>query len=173
MDIIFSSGNGVASVDDLWFEHAQVARMLGRPVRLVPPEEMLWSKAFVQERERFDGADVLHLIRALGSVLDWQRVLMRFGSYWRVLLSHVILFGFAYPGQRGQVPAWVLAELMRRLAADEPEADPRICYGTILSREQYLWDIEHLGCRDARLEPHGQMTQTEADIWTAAIEPKK
>jgi Uncharacterised nucleotidyltransferase len=173
IDVIFSSGNGVASVDDLWFEHAQAARMLGRPVRLCPPEEMIWSKAFVQERERFDGADVLHLFRALGSALDWERLLMRFGNYWRVLLSHVILFGFAYPGQRSQIPTWVIAELMRRFAADEPEADPRVCYGTILSREQYLWDIEHFGYRDARLEPHGQMTQTEADIWTAAIEAKE
>ena len=58
MDMIFSSGNGVARVDDLWFEHAPKTNVLGVIVRLSPVEEMIWSKAFIQERERFDGADV-------------------------------------------------------------------------------------------------------------------
>ena len=67
MDVIFNSGNGVARVDDLWFEHAPKTNVLGVIVRLSPVEEMIWSKAFLQERERFDGADVLHLLRETGS----------------------------------------------------------------------------------------------------------
>ena len=63
MDVIFNSGNGVARVDDLWFDHAPRTNVLGIIVRLSPAEEMIWSKAFIQERERFDGADVLHLLR--------------------------------------------------------------------------------------------------------------
>jgi len=55
MDVIFSSGNGIARVDDLWFEHAPKADVLGVIVRMSPVEEMIWSKAFIQERERFDG----------------------------------------------------------------------------------------------------------------------
>src|SRR5207244_3914485 len=51
IDVIFSSGNGVARVDHLWFEHAVSHDILGLPVRLCPPEEMIWSKAFIQERE--------------------------------------------------------------------------------------------------------------------------
>ena len=45
------------------------------PVLLAPPEEMIWSKAFVCERERYDGADVNHLLRACGRQMDWQRLL--------------------------------------------------------------------------------------------------
>src|SRR4029434_9723712 len=60
IDIIFSSGNGVARVDDLWFEHASKTNVLGVIVRMSPVEEMIWSKAFIQERERYDGADVAH-----------------------------------------------------------------------------------------------------------------
>ena len=104
MDVIFSSGNGVARVDDLWFDHAPRTNVLGVIVRLSPVEEMIWSKAFIQERERFDGADVLHLLRETGPSLDWPRLLMRFGDYWRVLLSHLILFGFVYPDKRQNVP---------------------------------------------------------------------
>jgi hypothetical protein len=44
-------------VDDLWFAHATPGDVLGIPVRLCPPEEMIWSKAFIMERERYDGAD--------------------------------------------------------------------------------------------------------------------
>ena len=170
VDLIFSSGNGVAQVDDLWFEHSVAAQVLGRTTQLCPPEEMIWSKAFVQERERFDGADVLHLFRELGPTLDWERLLTRFGDYWRVLFSHITLFGFVYPDRRGQIPTWVVTTLMERFAAEQaPELENRACYGTLLSREQYLWDIGPAGYRDVRVEPHGQMTQAEVDVWTAAI----
>jgi len=115
MDVIFNSGNGVARVDDLWFDHAPRTNVLGLIVRLSPAEEMIWSKAFIQERERFDGADVNHLLREVGPSLDWPRLLMRFGDYWRVLLSHLIMFGFVYPDKRQNIPAWVTDELLRRL----------------------------------------------------------
>jgi hypothetical protein len=170
MDVIFNSGNGVARVDDLWFDHAPKTNVLGLIVRLCPAEEMLWSKAFIQERERFDGADVLHLLRETGPSLDWPRLLMRFGDHWRVLLSHVILFGYAYPDKRQNVPSWVLDELVRRLSVSRPNLQNDVCYGTLLSREQYLHDVEHWKYRDGREEPHGQMTREQIDIWTAAID---
>jgi hypothetical protein len=171
VDLIFSAGNGVAAVDDRWFEHAAQAEVLGIPVRIVPPEEMMWSKGFIMERERFDGADVAHLIRARAEHLDWARLLERFGDHWRVLLSHLVLFGFIYPAERERIPAGVMASLLQRLqhdttAAAKPEA---YCGGTLLSREQYLYDIEHLGLRDARMQPLGAMTPQEVDVWTRAI----
>jgi hypothetical protein len=169
MDIIFSSGNGVARVDDLWFDHAPRTNVLGVIVRISPAEEMIWSKAFIQERERFDGADVAHLLRETGPSLDWPRLLMRFGDHWRVLLSHLILFGFIYPDKRQNVPAWVLEELTRRLSVSRPNLQNDVCYGTLLSREQYLHDIDHLKYRDAREEPRGPMTAEQLKIWTAAI----
>jgi hypothetical protein len=169
MDVIFSSGNGVARVDDLWFAHAVVDSVLGRPMRLCPAEEMIWSKAFVQERERFDGADVMHLLRELGSSLDWPRLLHRFGAHWRVLFGHLVLFGFVYPDRREQIPAWVMTDLTNRLLGERSLPDERVCNGTLLSREQYLVDLELFGYRDARVGPHGPMRESYRDIWTAAI----
>jgi hypothetical protein len=169
MDVIFSSGNAVARVDDLWFDHAPRADVLGVIVRLSPVEEMIWSKAFIQERERFDGADVLHLLRETGPSLDWPRLLMRFGDHWRVLLSHLILFGFVYPDKRQTIPAWVMDELLRRLSVSRPNMNSDVCYGTLLSREQYLHDIERTKYRDGRAEPIGPMTEEQIRIWTDAI----
>ena len=171
MDVIFASGNGVARVDDLWFDHAPRADVLGMIVRLSPVEEMIWSKAFIQERERFDGADVLHLLRETGASLDWPRLLMRFGDYWRVLLSHLILFGFVYPDKRHNIPAWVTDELVRRLSVSRTNLTNDVCFGTLLSREQYLHDLEHTKYRDGRLEV-GSMTREQIEIWTAAIADK-
>ena len=115
IDLIFGAGNGVAMVDDLWFAHATPGHVLGVPVPLCPPEEMIWSKAFIMERERYDGADIAHLILACGRELDWRRLLARFGRRWRVLLSHLILFGFIYPGERLVIPDAVMDHLLRRL----------------------------------------------------------
>ena len=86
IDLIFSSGNGFAPVDDQWFVHSAPHEVLGVPVQLVPPEEMIWQKAYIQEREHFDGSDIAHLIRACGRDLDWSRLLTRIGPHWRVLL---------------------------------------------------------------------------------------
>jgi len=124
----------------------------------------------VMERERYDGADVAHIILAYGDRMDWRRLMDRFGRYWRVLLSHLVLYGFIYPSARTRVPAWVLHELMERLAAevDSPDADDPVCYGTLLSWSQYLGDVLGGSFRDARIRPYGNLTAEEVARWTSA-----
>ena len=175
VDLIFSSGNGVAPVDENWFTNAPMGDVLGVQVHLAPAEEMLWSKAFVMERERYDGGDVIHLLRARAEKLDWNRVLERFGPYWRVLLSNLILFGFVYPGERTRVPSWVIETLLDRLRGELAENAEvgRLCQGTILSRQQYLPDVLEWGYEDGRQTPHGNMSREEIADWTAAIENRK
>jgi Uncharacterised nucleotidyltransferase len=151
VDLIFSSGNGVAAVDDLWFEHARPGCVMGVDALLSPPEEMIWSKAFVLERERYDGADVNHLLRALGEELDWDRLLFRFDRYWEVLLSHLLLFRFAYPGERTKVPDRVMEVLLARAEAELGTDHPRpLCRGNLISRAQYGHDLTQLGYEDGR-----------------------
>ena len=175
VDIIFDSGNGAAPVDEKWFEHAVAGHVLDVPAMLVPPEEMLWQKSLIQERERFDGADVAHLLRACADHLDWDRLLRRFGEQWRVLLAHLVLFGFIYPGERTRIPSDIVRRLMARLELEleHPSAEQRLCRGTILSRAQYLVDIDEWGYQDARVQPLGRMTEGEVDHWTAAIDSRK
>jgi hypothetical protein len=152
VDLIYSSGNGVAVVDDVWFEHARPAVVMDHPVLLAPPEEMIWSKGFVDERERYDGADVNHLIHACGDELDWERLLLRFERHWEVLFSHVALYRFAYPCDRSRVPDWVVNELCRRMLDTVSEGDwpRRVCRGNLISRVQYAHDYEQLGFEDGR-----------------------
>jgi hypothetical protein len=174
IDVIFNSGNGVAKVDDEWFEHAVEEEFLGVPIKLCPVEETIWSKAYVMERERYDGADVAHLLLARGQDLDWHRLLRRFGDHWRLLLSHLVLFAFIYPSKRASVPPWVVDRLTGKLRQESASSSPLkpVCQGTLLSREQYLADLQR-GYHDARLTPKGNMTRSQTDQWTAAIEKEK
>lgn len=170
-DLIFSAGNGVAAVDDRWFEHAVRDKVFGVDTLLIPAEEMIWSKGLIMERERYDGADVAHVIRAVGDKLDWDRLLERYGPYWRALYAHIVLFGFIYPSERSKVPARVMEELTARVQQETKagNADEKVCYGTVISRQQYLKDIDEWGYEDARLV-EGTMNKAEIAHWTAGIE---
>jgi hypothetical protein len=152
VDLIFSSGNGVAEVDDGWFLHARPGRAFGRAVPLVPPEELIWSKAFVMERERYDGSDVNHLLRGVGRSLNWQLLMARFERYWEILLSHLMLFRFSYPGEHDIVPSWVMDELLGRAARSPHEVvlPDRLCRGNLISRVNYQVDLKHWDYLDGR-----------------------
>jgi hypothetical protein len=162
LDLIFSSKNGLAEVDDLWFDNAVDVDVLGIPARLCPAEEMIWQKAYVLDRGRYDGADVAHILRACADRLDWERLLSRFGSHWRLLLSHLVLFGFIYPSERARVPERVMRTLLERLAAElASAASHRVCLGTLLSHEQFGIDVDEWGYADARLLPPSSLSSED------------
>lgn len=171
IDVIYSSGNGLCTVDDGWFNHALPSVVLGMDVELTPAEEMLWSKAFVMERNRYDGADIAHLLRARVSMLDWARLLTRFNRHWRVLFSHVVLFGFIYPEQRLRIPDWFMREMLRRMEQEMQclPADRRACQGTLLSWSQYLVHIEQGEYEDARHVPRGRLTEEDTGHMTSVL----
>jgi predicted nucleotidyltransferase len=172
IDLIFNSGNGLMPVDERWFRNNRRTEILGVPVLIANVEDSLLSKAFIMERERYDGGDIAHLLQANAEQLDWSSLLERFGPHWRVLLAHLTLFGYIYPRERQRIPGWVLERLMARLAEEmrEPaDLDENVCAGTLLSREQYLHDVEQLGYVDGRLTSASTMTAEDVAAWTEAI----
>jgi hypothetical protein len=171
VDVIFNGGAGLTPVDPQWFAYAEPATLMGCDVRLCPAEEQIWAKAFVMERERFDGADILHLIRARAEQLDWHRLCRRFRGHEPVLRTYLILFRYAYPSEASRLPAWLDAALEAASAAGA--TDERVCRGTFLSRAQFLVDVDEWGYADARLAPFGSMSDREWLIWTNAIDTKR
>ncbi len=161
VDLIFGSRNGICVVDEAWFEHAVETVLFDRPVRMVPLEEMIWSKAFVMERDRYDGADVAHLLLRRAEEIRWPRLMARFRGHEAVLLSHLILFTFIYPSERGRIPAGVFRTLLSRWRR-EPTPEAPVCRGTLLSQIQYLPDL-HRGYLDARLRPYGKRSPEQVD----------
>jgi hypothetical protein len=170
IDLIFNSGNGLCAVDDEWFSRSVACVILETPVKIIPLEELIWQKAYIMERERFDGADIAHLFLKCGGRIDWEHLLDRFGPDWRVLLSHLVLFGFIYPSKRDSVPRNVMDELLRRIDAEQRSGPFRsnVCNGTFLSRNQFIFDIEADEFLDPRLSGRSAMTAEEIREWTIA-----
>lgn len=171
IDLIFSGGNGEAAVDDEWFEHSVEGKIFGVPIRLVAPEEMIWSKSYVMERERYDGGDVMHLLLRTGRRLHWQRLLRRFGDHWRLLLMQIVKFGFVYPSERYRIPREITEELLRRFTTEmnDRSLPEKVCFGTLTSRAQYLVDVREWGFLDARRKPYGAMSEEDVAHWTEAM----
>jgi hypothetical protein len=99
-------------------------------------------------------------------------LIQRFDPHTTLLLSHLLVFQFAYPAHRANVPDWVLDELWQRARRSDAHSE-RLCRGTLISREQYLVDVEQWGYLDAREMPHGRMTRQQIQDWTAAITKDK
>ena len=175
IDVMDGSANGIARVDDLWFGHSVPGQVLGVETRLVPVEEMIWSKAFTMDKCRFEGADVAHLLLMQAGRIGWDRLLWRFGRHWRLLLGHLMLFGYIYPEKRSLVPEALVDTLLVLLRHEQDEsgadlADAPTCRGTLLSRDQYRVDVDVWGFRDARLEPDGGRTSRDFSRRTAVGE---
>lgn len=144
VDLIFSSPNYQNPVDDTWFINAKEIRLLGQKVKLLPVEEVIWCKAYVQDRTWYDGADINHLILSQAEHIDWKRLLQRMEHHWEILLGLLLNFRFVYPSERGNVPKWLMEELISRLQNQlfNPIPTDKICRGPLLSRTQYQVDID-------------------------------
>jgi hypothetical protein len=64
---------------------------------------------------------------------------------------------------------------MGRLDREMRTAPPqeKTCQGTLLSREQYLVDIQRWGLEDARHTGASSMSPDDVVLWTAAIDENK
>ena len=102
-------------VTDEWFVGAPEGRAVRRHGRLVPPTQFIWSKIFVQDHHRYDGADVAHMILKCHDAIDWKQLLSHMELYWEVLLMALLNFRFVYPSERHRVPRWLMDELLERL----------------------------------------------------------
>lgn len=149
-DVIFNSTTAVTPITDAWFSEARHATLYGTPVSLVPPTELIYSKVFVQDRYKYDGSDVAHLILKQNGSVDWKRLLGYLEQYWEVLLMLVLNFRFIYPTERERIPRWLLDELLERIEAqaDLPVPQTRVCRGRLFSRSDYLKDVTEWGYAD-------------------------
>lgn len=154
VDLIFGMGNGLALVDEDWYRYSRPAILAATPVRVAPPEELIWHRLFINERHRQDMADILHLICCLGDKLDWERLLRKTGSDWPLLLSQLQMFNYVYPEVVDRVPDWVLRELLERSEREieRPRSGEPVTRGTLVSRFSFAIDVNEWGFRDLREE---------------------
>jgi Nucleotidyl transferase of unknown function (DUF2204) len=128
VDLITGMSNGVLSVDAEWIARAMPAVVVGVKTRALAPEELLASKLFVVRRERFDGADIAHIIFAFRGKLQWDRILQLAGEHWEMLLWELVLFRYIYPRQTGYVPHWLWEDLLGRFTREINSPDRRVTF---------------------------------------------
>jgi Uncharacterised nucleotidyltransferase len=111
VDVIWQPANKVGVVEADWRERAAPGELAGAPTWFASPEDLIWLKAFIVQRERCDWPDILNLITASEGRLDWRGLVDRFGPH-RVLLRAVIdLFDWACPQHTAYVPVAIRREL--------------------------------------------------------------
>ncbi len=143
IDIIFNNPSNHCTVDDSWFNKAVKSELLEKEVLVIPAETLIWSKIYVQNRERYDGADINHIILRYGAKLDWKWLWSHLEIHWQLLLAQVMSFQFVYPSERDLIPKWLFDELISR-AQDQynmPLSLEKICRGPLIDQTQYATDI--------------------------------
>jgi hypothetical protein len=152
VDLIFGMGNGIALIDHAWVEHSHEGILAGTPVRIAPPEELVWHRLFISERHRHDVADILHLLLCLGDTFDWRRLVDRVGPNWPLLLAQLTTFSYVYPGYRSNVPSWVYDQLFAKAQAEvrQDDEDVDLTRGTLISRFSFTIDVREWGFYDPR-----------------------
>ncbi len=158
VDLIYGTPSGMWQVGDSWFQKASWAIILGVRVRVIPPEEMILARIYVQSRDRYDGADINHIILKQGEKLDWKRILNYMESHWELLFSQVMNFRFVYPSERGAIPKWLIQELVQRVEQqlNLPIPKDKTSRGPLISHDQYQVDINKWGFHTITLNLNGK-----------------
>lgn len=152
LDLIFGTGHGQLPIDDSAFEGSKRGKVLGVTTMLYPIEEMIASAAYVAGRNRFDGPEIVHLIRFAKGKLDWERILTRLGDNRELLLWHLLLFDFIYPGHSNYLPQELMAQLFEEVRSrwKSGRRSPKAFRGTLLDPFSYTVDVEDWGYEDRR-----------------------
>lgn len=149
VDLITGMSNGAITVDASWIERAHPATVVGIKTRVLAPEELIASKLFVTRRERFDGADIVHVIYALRGKLDWNRLLELAGEHWEMVLWSLVLFRYVYPGQSNYVPRTLWEDLLTRFAEEVRSPNPKARFrGSLIDDKMFAIDVEEWGLDD-------------------------
>jgi len=160
VDLITGMSNAAIVVDDRWIKRARPALIHSVQTRVLAAEELVGSKLFIARRERFDGADIAHVIYGTRGTLDWQRVLRLVGEHWELLFWALVLFRYVYPAQTGYVPSELWRDLVSRFQDAVSRSDPAANFrGSLVDDKQFAIDVNEWGLenvveeyRDRRLK---------------------
>ncbi len=153
VDLITGMSNAVVRVDYSWIRRASRTKIFGISARVLAPEELIASKVFVTRRERFDGADICHVIYGTRGQFDWQRLMSLMGEHWQMLLWCLVLYQYIYPGYCNYVPANIWEELLSRFKMELKHPNEAIDFrGSLIDEKMFAIDVREWGKRDVMEE---------------------
>src|SRR6266404_3105431 len=149
VDLITGMSNGIITVEDSWIEGSARAKVTGVQTRVLAPEELIASKMFVLFRERYDGADIAHVIHGTRGQLDWDRLLHLAGEHWELLFYAMNLFKYVYPGKTDFIPKKIWESMLERTRQAIENPDPKAQFrGSLLDERMFAIDVQEWGMND-------------------------
>lgn len=124
VDAIWAMANQRALVDSRWVQAGPMVQMFGQEFHVVPPEELLWSKLYVLQRDRCDWPDIMNLIYAAGPTLDWDHLLQRVAEDKPLLKGILSVFSWVSPERAAKIPRRIWDRLDLTPPRPEAEIDP-------------------------------------------------
>lgn len=175
VDLITGMSNAVIIVDDSWIARASAAVVVGIETKVLGAEELIASKLFVTRRERFDGADIAHVIYGTQGKLDWDRVLQLADGNWEMVFWALILFRYIYPAQSAYVPGRVWDDLIGRFISAIKNPDPQARFrGSLIDEHQFAIDIQEWCLDDILAEYRARRApKLSPDIINCSVVHKK
>jgi hypothetical protein len=171
VDFITGMSNGLISVDISWTQRAHPAIVMGLKTFVLAPEELLASKLFVLRRERFDGADIAHIIYASRGNLNWPRIMELVGEHWEIVLWALMLYRFVYPGQTNYVPHAIWSDLLARLQQALSSPDPCAKFrGSLIDDHMFAIDVNEWGLDNLLSEARSRAAQIPVKSPSAMLE---
>jgi hypothetical protein len=153
VDLITGMSNGVITVDHTWIERSRPEVVMGVSTRVLAAEELIASKVFVTRRERFDGADIAHVVYGTRGEIDWARLLELMGEHWEILFWNLVLYHYCYPAQSHYVPRAIWNELLGRFQKEVHAPDPKAEFrGSLIDCNMFAIDIEEWGMPDQQAQ---------------------
>lgn len=164
VDLITGMSNAVITVDQSWIDRSMPCVVLGIRTRVLAAEELIASKLFVNFRERFDGADVVHIIYGTQGRLNWDRLLQLVGEHWELLLWELMLFHYVYPAKQNYVPQCVWHELLWRLQHQLDSAPAKLPFrGSLIDEKMFSIDMKEWGMENLLKEQRKHRAPRIAD----------
>ena len=127
---------------------------------MLAPEELIASKVFVTRRERFDGADIAHVIYGTRGNFEWNRLMSLIGEHWERLFWSLVLYHYIYPANSDYVPRQIWDELLNRFKVELAHPNKDVEFrGSLIDDKMFAIDVHEWGKRDI-LEEH----RTKAEL---------
>ncbi len=148
VDLIAGMSNAVIRVDYSWIKRARPCELFGTQMRVLAPEELIASKVFVARRERFDGADICHIIYGTKGSFEWCRLMHLVGEHWEMLFWYLVLYHYTYPAHSDYVPREIWDELLQRFTVELRHPNINMKFrGSLIDDKMFAIDVAEWGQR--------------------------
>ncbi|HZR65876.1 MAG TPA: nucleotidyltransferase [Terriglobales bacterium] len=173
VDLISGMSNAVIVVDDTWIKRARRAKIAGVASRIISAEDLIGSKLFVSRRERFDGADIAHIIYRTQGQLDWERILELASEHWEMVLWALVLFRYVYPAHTDYIPAPLWQDLLFRYMHLVQHPDRKAPFrGSLVDENMFSVDMKDWGLENLQEQYRARFLQNPPQTEPGVIQKK-